>query len=197
MEFPKISTEEKEFGFVCIGRISSEKRIERIIHILSQIRDRGHRIHLHIIGDLNWTVYGKKIQKLCRNNRDWISAEGSCYGEKKQRILTGHDYGIHACQGEAFGIAVAEMVKAGCIVFVPNEGGQAEMVNHPSLVYSSVEDAVKKIDTVLCQSGLQASLRNHLSKQGQRFSADHFKKGLRRAVEEFLRKMNSKDGVLI
>lgn len=84
------------------------------------------------------------------------------------------------------------MVKTGCMVFVPKEGGQTEIVNHPLLVYNSNEDAVKKTDTVLRQPGLQVSLRDHLSKQGQRFSADQFKNGFRMAVEEFLRKTNSK-----
>jgi hypothetical protein len=83
------------------------------------------------------------------------------------------------------------MVKAGCIVFVPSEGGQTEIVNHPSLVYNDLDDAVEKIDVMLRNPGFQASLRDHLSKQGQRFSADQFKNGLKKAVEDFLRRTSS------
>jgi hypothetical protein len=37
---------------------------------------------------------------------------------------------------EPFGMAPAEMAAAGCIVFVPNDGGQIEIVNgDPRLVY--------------------------------------------------------------
>jgi len=78
------------------------------------------------------------------------------------------------------------MVKAGCITFVPNEGGQAEIVNHKSLIYSKVEDAVEKIDAVLWKPRLQAELQDHLKKQGAKFSTNVFKDGLRAAVEEFI-----------
>ena len=46
---------------------------------------------------------------------------------------------------EAFGISVAEMVKAGAIVFAPNNGGQTEVINSPDLLFSGADDAVRKI----------------------------------------------------
>lgn len=185
-EFPLVPLEEREVGFVCIGRISPEKRIEQIINILKVVRDRGHDIHLHVIGGIDGGPYGKKIQKLCYRHKEWIIAEGSCFGEKKQSLLTGHKFGIHACQGEAFGIGVAEMVKADCIVFTPSEGGQAEIVNHQSLLYDSVEDAVDKVDDVLRQPNLQSDLRDHLKRQGAIFSKSNFANGLRSVVKNFL-----------
>ena len=185
-EFPKIPQEDKELGFVCIGRISPEKRIERIIEILKRVRKQGHNIHLHVIGGIDGGPYGKKIQKLCYRHKEWIIAEGSCFGEKKQSLLTGHKFGIHARQAEPFGIAVAEMVKAGCIVFAPSEGGQAEIVNHQSLLYDSVEDAVDKVDDVLRQPNLQSDLRDHLKRQGANFSKSNFANGLRSFVKNFL-----------
>jgi len=185
-EFPLVPIEEREVGFVCIGRIFPEKRIERIIDILKGIRNRGHDIHLHVIGKINNSAYGKKIRQLCYRHREWITAEGSCFGKKKQSLLTGHKFGIHACQGEAFGIGVAEMVKAGCIVFTPSEGGQAEIINHRSLLYDNVEDAIDKIDAVLRQPKLHYDLRDHLEKQGAKFSTSNFMHGLRTAVNNFL-----------
>lgn len=187
-EFPLVPIEEKEVGFVCIGRVFPEKRIERLIDILKGVRNRGHDIHLHVIGKITNSAYGKKIRQLCYHHREWIIAEGSCFGEEKQNLLTGHKFGIHACQGEAFGIGVAEMVKAGCIVFTPGEGGQSEIVNHQSLLYDSLDDAIDKIDTVLQQPKLQSLLRNHLEKQGMKFSTSNFMHGLRTAVEKFLYK---------
>jgi glycosyltransferase involved in cell wall biosynthesis len=184
--FPCEPFKEKEMGFVSIGRISQEKRIERIIEILTKVRRRGHRIHLHVIGQIDGTAYGRMVRKLCYNYPDWIKVEGSCHGEKKQRLLSRHRFGIHGRKGEPFGIAVAEMVKAGCIVFVPNEGGQAEIVNNQSLLYESVEDAVNKIDAVLRQSNLQDDFLDHLEEQGEKFSTSKFMNGMRTAVEEFL-----------
>jgi glycosyltransferase involved in cell wall biosynthesis len=38
-------------------------------------------------------------------------------------------YGIHGMLDEHFGMAPAELAAAGCIVFVPNDGGQVEIVD--------------------------------------------------------------------
>ena len=196
-EFPKIPPEEKELGFVCIGRISPEKRIERILNILKGIRDRGHNIHLHMIGGIDGGPYGKNIRRLCYRHREWIIDEGSCFGEKKQRLLTGHKFGIHARQAEPFGISVAEMVKAGCIVFTPSEGGQAEIVNHHSLLYDSVEDAINKIDAVLQQPNLQSEMWEHLARQAKNFSTERFMSGFKEVVNQFLRDTrNSVESIL-
>jgi hypothetical protein len=66
------------------------------------------------------------------------------------------------------------MVKAGGIVFVPDNGGQVEIVNHNDLVYGSVPDAIDKIDTVLGSQERQNILRQYLATGAQRFSSNHF-----------------------
>ena len=190
-EFPNVPFETKEMGFVCIGRISPEKRIEQIIEILKDLRGRGHDIHLHVIGGTDGTTYGKSVEDLCRSQGDWVTMEGRRIGEEKAKLLSKHRFVIQARQSEPFGISVAEMVKGGCITFVPSEGGQAEIVNHKSLIYNNVEDAVEKIDTVLRKPQLQAELREHLKKQGTKFSTNAFMDGLRAAVYKFLRQRGS------
>lgn len=82
---------------------------------------------------------------------------------------------------------MAEMVKGGCIVFVPNGGGQTEIVNHPALIYEDDDDAVRKIETVLAGAALQESLREHLSQAAQRFSIENFKTVILHVVGRFLR----------
>jgi glycosyltransferase involved in cell wall biosynthesis len=177
-KFPNVPFETKEMGFVCIGRISPEKRIERIVEILKGVRERGHDIHFHVIGGTDGSTYGKFVEDLCRSQGDWITMEGRQFGAEKAMLLSQHRFGIQARQREPFGISVAEMVKAGCITFVPSEGGQAEIVGHKSLMYDSVEDAVNKIDTVLRKPQLQAKFREHLENQGTKFSTDALMDGL-------------------
>ena len=55
-----------------------------------------------------------------------------------------------------------------------------------SLIYGNVEDAMDKIDTIHRKPQLQAELRQHLEKQGTKFSTSAFMDGLRAAVEEFI-----------
>ena len=51
---------------------------------------------------------------------------------------------------EHFGMAPAEMARAGCIVWVPRGGGQMEIVGRePALMYESDDEAVEKISATL------------------------------------------------
>ena len=48
--FPDVAFEDRKAAFVCIGRISREKRIGDIIRILIELRGRGHEVSLRVIG---------------------------------------------------------------------------------------------------------------------------------------------------
>ena len=85
---------------------------------------------------------------------------------------------------EHFGMAPAEMVRAGCIVWVPDAGGQVEIVADPRLIYGSVDDAVAKIVRTLRDPGEQAALRAHLAGRWPLFSTDCFMREVRAAVDE-------------
>lgn len=189
--FPDAPFTAREQGFVYMGRISPEKRIEEIIAILSQVRDQGHDIHLHIAGQIGSDPYGRMIRHLCLAHRGWVAADGPCSGDRKAELLRAHRFGINACPREGFGIAVAELVKAGCIVFVPSEGGQAEIVAHPQLTFSNSQDAVTKIDAVLRRATLQEELRRHLGERGKAFSVSSFTAGIRDAVARFHRQRHA------
>ena len=187
-EFPEVRFEERETGFVCLGRMAPEKRVEVAIEIVNRVRCSGHpEIHLHLVGEIDDSPYGRELRRLCARYNDWVFAEGTLIGESKKRLLAGHRYGIHAREKEPFGIAVAELVKAGCITFVSNDGGQVEIVDHAALTYSSVEEAAKKILAVLDSAELQRSLRMHLSTAGRQFSVEAFRSGLMDATATFLK----------
>lgn len=187
-EFPTVPHQKRQNGFVCLGRIAPEKRIERIVAIIRSVRENDSDLHLHIIGEIGNDAYGKQIKKLAQDNSGWIFCEGLLFGEEKVKMLTTHRFGIHACQGDAFPGAVADMIKAGCITFVPCNGGQVDMVNHPALIYKSQEDAATKIVNVLCNNSLQNEVVNHLKNQAENFSTEKFQSEFRDAVFKFLKK---------
>ena len=173
-EFPKIPWEKKELSFVMIGRIAPEKQIERAIAILETVRQRGHAIRLHLCGEIESDIYGLRIRQLCRERTDWIVPEGRVSGENKARILAQSRFGLQTRAAEPFGISVAEMMKAGAIVFAPVDGGQAEILGHPDLLFSDINDAVEKIIAVLEKPSHQSAMRNHLSPRAQLFGARNF-----------------------
>jgi glycosyltransferase involved in cell wall biosynthesis len=190
-QYPDVPWSEREPGFVSLGRIAPEKRVEDMIAILRTIRSRGHDVHLHVIGGIDQTAYGRSTRRLCEAERDWVRLEGPLFGPKKIALLAAHRFAIHGRPREPFGVAVAETVKAGCVTFAPHEGGQAEIVNHPALLYESVEEAIRQVDAVLRRPDWQLELHRHVQVQGTRFTEDKFTEGLRGAIGRFLRASRS------
>lgn len=187
-DFPDMSWEKRENGFLAIGRIAPEKRLENVIAILSLVRKAGYAVHLHIVGPFTHPEYAKKILTLAKESGSWVKIEGKVSRQELAELLMRHKYGIHGMENEHFGIAVAEMVKAGMIVFVPNSGGAAEIVNHSMLTYDTLDFAAQKIVQVLSDSALQMTLREHLATRKKLFSCDRFIQEIRSIVKDTLSK---------
>src|SRR5262249_38798550 len=149
-DFPAIPWQDREDGFVCIGRISPEKELEKIIAILAAVRGRGQKVHLHIIGSPDNPRYYRRILRLVRANASWVFLNEGLSRDQLVRLISVHRYGIHGMREEHFGMAVAEMVRAGCIVFVPRGGGQVEIVRgEDRLLYKTPAEAITKIGRVM------------------------------------------------
>lgn len=180
-----VSLEGRENGFVCLGRLVPEKKIEQMVAIVGQLRQRGHDVHLHIAGGLDGSPYCQRLQDLCRG-LDWVRLEGLLSGVRKWEMLARHRYGLHACPGEAFGIVVAEMMVAGCVVFVPAGGGPDELVNMAELSYRDEAEAMHKIARVLNDPAELKRLHIYMLERGRQFRAERFMAELRGYVEQFL-----------
>lgn len=181
-EFPDVSWVKKKNSFTMIGRISPEKQVEKAISILSSVRDLGHSIELHLCGQIEDDLYGRRIARLCQEHSDWIIPEGRVTGERKSSILASCRYGIQARSAEPFGISVAEMVKAREIVFAPHDGGQAEILQCSDLLFANESDAVAKIHRVLESPSLQSVIRSTLLDRAQFFSTSSFISSVREFV---------------
>jgi glycosyltransferase involved in cell wall biosynthesis len=194
-DFPAVSWDERGDGFVCVGRVVPEKRMDAVIGILDQVRQRGFELHLHILGGLDHSPFARKVQALASRHRDWVFLEGRVAGKAKRELMARHKFGINAREREPFGIAVAELVKAGCLTFVPNGGGQAEIVDHPSLVFENDDDAVHKIVCALGSPVLQAALVGHLRERTRELSTERFQGTVRSLVAELLATKGLQRGV--
>lgn len=186
-----LSWKDRENGFVCAGALVPGKNILRNIDIISRLRELNHEVHLHVVG-AGRRRYAREVERAAAQRSSYVFLEGSLSREKLLLLLRGHRYGIHGCNFEHFGIAVAEMVSAGCIVFVPDGGGQVEIVNHSQLVYRSEEDAIRKIDRVLRRAELQSELVDHLRRSATSFSPEKFMEGFRSAVKDALTKASGR-----
>lgn len=177
---------ERELGFVSIGRIVPQKNVLRNIEILAAVRDRGHDVHYHILGPPTNSNYFDRVRDRCAES-EFIHYEGAVPRKELISLVCRHRYGIHGRSEEHFGIAVAELVAGGTLPFVPNCGGQTEIVNDQApLTYESTTDAVDKIDEVLSTPEKQRELRDVLESRPNRYSPEQYKEGIRNLVEENL-----------
>lgn len=183
--FPHVPWADREDGFVCVGRWSPEKELDKVIDIVAALRARGRDVHLHLIGSAGDLRYVRGIRRRAQQHATWLFLEENLSRSALIRLVAAHRYGIHGMTEEHFGMAVAEMVGAGCIVFVPPGGGQQEIVNRDArLTYAAREEAVAKIMAVLDNSELQQTLRHDLALQRDLFSTARFVQCLRQIAKD-------------
>ncbi|MDI6851165.1 MAG: glycosyltransferase [bacterium] len=181
-----LPVEDREMGFVAVGRIEPTKRYLEIVEIIKKVRKSGINVHLHIVGKPGDERYFKEVVALSRVNTDWLSVETDLDREQLIKLIGSHRYGIHGKVNEHFGIAIAEMIKLGALPFVHNSGGQIEIVDIEELRYNDVEDAVKKIAHVLQNPDLEKDLRVKVLHKAETFSEFIFVSEVRKIVNDFL-----------
>lgn len=189
-DFPDVPWAQRQDRFVCIGRFVPSKRIEMIINILAAVRAQGQDVRLQIIGllwnDAAGRAYYETVKRLAREQAGWVTLVENIDREQLIHLVTESRYGIHAAEAEPFGLAVAEMVQAGCIVFTGRIGGQAEIVGKDErLMFDSVEEGAAKILSVLRNSQEQVALREQLATRRTLFTAQEFVRRIRAVVKEF------------
>lgn len=185
-EFDPVPWDDRENGFVTVGRIERSKRIDEQIRIVERVRERGHGIHFHVIGPTVDEEYRAELEEMAAG-REYIHLEGEIpRSELVERICT-HKYGIHGKEFEHFGMAVAELVAGGTVTFVPNSGGQHAIVNgNEAQLYESTEDAVEKIAAVASDPAKQQGYRMRTEQIERRFGRQRFRKQFHAVVDEAL-----------
>jgi glycosyltransferase involved in cell wall biosynthesis len=186
-KFSSIEWKDKESRFLYFGRISSEKQIEKIIEIIKIVRKDIVGLKLDIVGRKDDETYFNIIKNKCLENSDWCFLKDPVYGQEKLDFISKYKFGISARENEPFGISIAEMVKAGCIVFVPSGGGQTEIVENEDLIYHSFDDAIYKIKNVLLDKNLEQDIIKKLLLTKEKFSVERFTREVKNITENFFK----------
>jgi glycosyltransferase involved in cell wall biosynthesis len=185
---PAVPWPERRNGFLAVGRISPEKEFERTMHILARVRASAPDLTLTIIGtrDRHARRYFQSLTSLARSLGPWIEFRDNLARDEIKALMASHRYGIHGMREEHFGMAPAELARAGAVVWVPQGGGQMEIVgNEPALMYESDTDAVSKITRTLADPAEQQRLRTLLAGVSEQFSTTHFMRQVREIVAGF------------
>jgi glycosyltransferase involved in cell wall biosynthesis len=185
--FPRIPWERKRSGFIVVGRIVPEKRVETALAIVGRLRREGHALEVCVAGRASSPAYLSRLRRLARDSGPWASIRTDLSREELCALMAGYRYGLHARENEQFGIGVAEMLAAGCLPFVSSRGGQTEVVGgREALLFDSPDQAVERIGRVLADEGLERRLRAELQDRARLFSAERFMAEIAAAVREYL-----------
>ena len=185
---PGLPWADRRNGFLAVGRISPEKEYERVMKILARVRKHAPDLTLTIVGtwDRHTRRYFNSLSSLAQSLGPWIQFRGNLARDEVRALMASHRYGIHGMREEHFGMAPAELARAGAIVWVPRGGGQMEIVgNEPALMYDTDDDAVAKMTRTLADAAEQERLRNLLATVSGQFSTAHFMQHVRAVVDEF------------
>ena len=158
------------------------------MRILSRVREQVPDLTLTIVGtsDRHGARYLHSLITLARSLGSWIEFRDNLPRDEVRALMASYRYGIHGMAEEHFGMAPAELARAGVIVWVPRGGGQMEIVGHqPALMFSSDQDAVEKITHTLADQDEQRRLRESLAAASQQFSAANFMRQVRDIVNTF------------
>ncbi len=185
-EFADPAWDGRENGFVTIGRIDRTKRIEDMIAIIQGVRDRGHDVHLHVIGPEADHAYARSLRRYCEDDGS-IIFEGRLDRSRLVDLIESHKFGLHAKRYEHFGMAVAELVAGGTVPFIHDSGGQREIVNRDDrLVYTSVAEAIERIEWLLERPPELHDARAGLPDIADRYGSDRFQETTRGVIERTL-----------
>ena len=180
---PGLSWPDRDDRFLCVGRFHPSKRIDTSIAIMKAVRASAlPNARLSIVGSAVDTAYRSQILELAEREGSWIEVREDLTRQELNTLMGRSRFGLQAMEGEHFGMATAEMTRAGCLVFAHNSGGSPEVLNHdPSLLWTTADEAIDRISAMAStnRSALSAALREH----ARQFSTEMFEENLRRLVE--------------
>lgn len=175
-----------EDGFVCVGRIAPGKEVIKIIKIIQSVVESGFDTHLHIIGPNDHSNFTDRVQRLA-GKLDYITVEGEMNREELIDMIRRHKFAIHGKENEHFGMVVAEFLASESIPFIPNSGGQTEIVESSAeLIYNSKTDASKKIINILQDDSRQEELSKSLPDAKSRYGKSRFKREMKSQIQREL-----------
>jgi glycosyltransferase involved in cell wall biosynthesis len=178
---------ERDEAVLCLGRYHPTKRMEAIMEMAARVRDSHPGLTLRFIGSSVDPHYTKKMRALADARGGWITFHEDLSRSALVTMLGRARYGIHAMADEHFGMAPAEMTRAGLLVFCHRSGGLVEVVDgEERLLWDDDADAVARMQALIgAPADVQAGLSERLRAFAARFSEERFCRELRETVHEF------------
>ncbi len=170
-----------------ISRIAPHKKIENAIKLAKILKDNNIGKGMKIVGNLYYYFFDYyselKQMVLDLGLTDYVTFEINARLDKLISIIRESRVYFHPMVGEHFGMAVLEVMAAGLIPVVPNEGGIIEFVPK-KYQYQSIEHAAEIIMYVF--NHLPKTTRIKINDDINKFSNSHYIEGFQTILNEVL-----------
>jgi glycosyltransferase involved in cell wall biosynthesis len=175
---------DRDDTFLCIGRFDATKRIDTAMSIVAGVRANVlSRARLVIVGSPVDRGYADRMRSEAAGHGDWIEFRENLSRVELNRLLGRSRFGIQAMVDEHFGMATAEMTRAGCVVFAHDSGGTREVLNADArLLWSTEVDAVQRVGSLVSDAAAVGDVRSRLRAHSEQFSTENFVAQLRALV---------------
>jgi glycosyltransferase involved in cell wall biosynthesis len=184
IRFPR-PLHDRSYGYVCIGRISPEKRVHEAIEIIDSLHATDSAAHLHIVGT-GGGPYFDRIQEEVRR-RPYVKLHCGISRAELTSLLDEHRFGLHMMRNEHFGMAVAEMTAAGMLVIAHRSAGPMEILGPESpLLFAQTQQALQIAIRFHKSQMLQADIQAKIAERqiAESFSPEIFMSSVRQIAQE-------------
>jgi glycosyltransferase involved in cell wall biosynthesis len=167
---------------LCVGRLAPEKRLMDAVAVVERARALGAALELELIGAAEDSGTRSELTEAART-RPWLSLQVGLDRAALIERLQRARYGLHMAIGEHFGIAVGELIGAGCIVLGHRSAGPREILAHDALTFESVTQAAQQLVRLTRDAEFAREMRAHCADRARLFSERAFMDGLLALVD--------------
>jgi glycogen(starch) synthase len=156
---------------VYLGRLVSDKGIDLLIESMAELRNRGLRPRLSIIGSGSQEMILRKLTR-DRDLESQIEFLGSKKPAEIARLLNAHQILVVPSRWpEPFGIVALEAIACGCVVAASQAGGLPQAVGPCGLTFTIADqdELTKTLQTLLSDAELRSQLILHAEKHLRQF----------------------------
>jgi len=143
--------------FVALGRIAPGKRLDEAVEIIERLRAREIPARLHIVGRAD-SPYARRFLRR-HKGKDFLQLSPNATPNQISAALARATFGLHCYRFEHFGIAVGEMIAAGCLPLVFDGGGVCELVPDATLRFATPEEAVTRAEALIATAPTMLAAR--------------------------------------
>lgn len=153
---------QQPLGLLTVGRLAPHKRVEDVIRIVADLRDRGVEARLTLVGGATSDDYLQLLRQTVQQLDLLASVDfrGHVSDEALDQCYAAADLLVSASLHEAFCIPVLEAMQLGIPILLRSGTAASEVAQGAGLEFSTVDEASNLIGHLLADAERRSQLRH-------------------------------------